>query len=101
MLGVIFYFRITFTAQKYYFKICLPVIDRFLVFYVNIRYNLWFTSTKLINFDCQHCYDISYNYYYLLGIDCDTEMSYAVAHYGINDWFLITDVTYIFVMVEI
>ena len=48
MLEVISCFRITYFAPAYYFIMFLLTIDRFLVFYLNIRYKLYFTSTKAI-----------------------------------------------------
>ena len=47
-LDVLFCFVLIFTAPNYYFIMGLLAIDRFLVFFLNIRYKFYVTSAKVI-----------------------------------------------------
>ena len=47
-LEVMFCFLVMFTKLTYYFIMSLLTMDRFLAFYLNIRYKVYVTSTKLI-----------------------------------------------------
>ena len=78
ILEVIFCFKIIYFSPIYYFIMYLLTIDRFLVFYLNIRYNVCVTSTKLIKL-ISIIVTIPCNYNYFFSIDCDTEFYLAVA----------------------
>ena len=78
ILEVIFCFKIIYLSPIYYFIMYLLTIDRFLVFYLNIRYNVCVTSTKLIKLIII-IVTIPCNYNYFFSIDCDTEFYLAVA----------------------
>ena len=54
-LNVIFCFVLLFTLQNYYFMMGLLTIDRFIVFYPNLRYRLYVTSTKVIKLIISTC----------------------------------------------
>ena len=47
-LNVIFCFVLLFTLPNFYFMMGLLTIDRFIVFYPNLRYRPYVTSTKVI-----------------------------------------------------
>ena len=98
IVQVISCFKITYFAPTYYFIMYLLTIDRFLVFYLNIRYTLYITSTKVIKLIISTVTLFVATTIAFSALIVTQKMTLYWLNQGIATLFLILDVAYIFVV---
>ena len=98
ILEVIFCFKIIYFSLTYYFIMYLLTIDRFLVFYLNIRYNLYVTSTKLIKLIISTVTIFLATTIIFSVLIVTQKFTLQWLDHGITTLFLIVDFAYIFVV---
>ena len=98
ILEVIFCFKIIYFSPTYYFIMYLLTIDRFLVFYLNIRYNVCVTSTKLIKLIIIIVTIFLATTIIFSALIVTPNFTLQWLNHGITSLLFIVDITYIFVV---
>ena len=99
ILDVLFCFILIFATPNYYFIMGLLTIDRFLVFYLNIRYNFYVTSTKVIKLIISTVVIFLANTIIFSVLIALQKITLQWLIRGISSLFLIVDFAYIFLTV--
>ena len=99
ILDVLFCFILIFATPNYYFIMGLLTIDRFLVFYLNVRYNFYVTSTKVIKLIISTVVIFLANTIFFSVLIALQKITLEWFIRGISPLFLIVDFAYIFLTV--
>lgn len=99
ILDVLFCFILIFATPNYYFIMGLLTINRFLVFYLNIRYKFYVTSTKVIKLIISTVVIFLANTIIFSVLIALQKITLQWLIRGISSLFLIVDFAYIFLTV--